>query len=244
MCGSRTVVRAVSWNVHRCIGSDGHYSPQRVADVLKSLDADIIALQEIDSSLKTVNEQDQLSYIATALGMEPVMGPTLTRDYGAYGNAILSSREILKCEEYDLSYRKFEPRGALAVEISDMRLINTHLGLTYWERAFQIDRLLGEIVWREQKRTLLLGDFNEWLPLTGNMRRLERSFLRSPRLPTFPSRWPRFALDRILLSGPVDSLSHHVVRDSLARVSSDHLPIVAEFSFRAEKESDKKTGSA
>lgn len=143
----------VSWNIHRCIGSDRRYRPERVASVLKLLNADIIGLQEVDSSLKTEGEIDQLTYLANALNMKSAMGPTLRRDYGAYGNAILTKYEISDWEEYDLSYRRFEPRGALALKIYDrdkdlhLRIVNTHLGLKYWERSFQIDRILGDILW-------------------------------------------------------------------------------------------------
>jgi endonuclease/exonuclease/phosphatase family metal-dependent hydrolase len=87
-------------------------------------------------------------------------------------------------------------------------------------------------VWREEKHTLLLGDFNEWLPISGNNLRLERAFGgRIPRLKTFPSPWPRFSLDRIFLSGPASDLAYEVPRTGVTRVASDHLPIVLRFSL-------------
>lgn len=223
----------LSWNIHRCIGTDGRYQPERIAEALKSLRADVVALQEIDSSLRTGTGLDQLSYLALAVGMEPVMGPTLRRDYGAYGNAILCRHEILSCEEHDLSYRRFEPRGALAIEIqhpvSRVRAVNVHLGLKKWERSFQIDRLLGGLVWGRAPVTVLLGDFNEWLPFSNNDLRLRQVLGESPRLRTFPSPWPRLALDRIFIKGPVANVAYEVVRTPLTRVASDHLPLVARF---------------
>ena len=37
-----------SYNIHRCIGSDGRYEPARIRDVLRALDADLVALQEVE----------------------------------------------------------------------------------------------------------------------------------------------------------------------------------------------------
>lgn len=226
-------MRVVSWNVHRCIGTDKEYRPDRIVEVLMKLNADVIALQEVDSSLRADDEQDQLSYIASRLGMCAEMGPTLSLDYGAYGNAVLSRWPILEREEHDLSYRKFEPRGAICVRLEcpagALRVVNTHLGLKYWERAFQIDRVLSELVWVDDSLTVLLGDFNEWFPYSGNALRLRRAFQRSPRMPTFPAPWPQFALDRIFFSRAPKAVSFRAPRDNLTRVASDHLPLIAEF---------------
>jgi len=233
-------VKVITWNIHRCIGLDGGYRPERIASVLKSLKADVIALQEVDSSLLVDAKTNQLEYLASKLGMEAVMGPTLRSDYGAYGNAILTRHEILQCEEHDLSFRRFEPRGALAIvlrhECGPVRVVNTHLGLKYWERAFQVDRLLSRLIWDESERVVVAGDFNEWLPWTGNNLRLERSFSAfSKRMATFPSQWPRFALDRVFVSGDVDRIDCKVVIDPLARVASDHLPLIAEIEFKGSR---------
>ena len=224
-------MKVVSWNIHRCFGSDRRYRPDRIAAVLKDANADIIALQEIDSSLFGDASSDQLQYLSRELGMPAIMGPTLHRDYGAYGNAILSRYEVLGCDESDLSFRKNEPRGALAVSLrtplGDVRVVNTHLGLKYWERTFQIDRLLSKLVWRSEERVIVTGDFNEWVPFSGNNLRLERAFERgSPRIATYPAAWPRFALDRIFISGPVGSLRTDVPRTALTQVASDHLPVI------------------
>src|SRR5690348_7346215 len=45
-------VTAVTYNVHRCIGLDGSYSVQRVADVLNEIRPDIVGLQEVDTGLR------------------------------------------------------------------------------------------------------------------------------------------------------------------------------------------------
>lgn len=235
-------LKVVSWNIHRCFGTDRRYLPERIAEALTQMDADVIALQEVDSSLRVKGEIDQLSYLAETTGMKAVMGPTLKRDYGAYGNAILTRHEIVSSEEYNLSYRKFEPRGALAAELKlkrtdaekVLKVLNVHLGLKYWERAFQIRQILEDLVWETDgpktaaPPVIVLGDFNEWFPYTPNQFRLNRSFqYSSPRFKTFPSPWPRFALDRIFMTGAIRSFECELVNEKPIRVASDHLPIVA-----------------
>jgi endonuclease/exonuclease/phosphatase family metal-dependent hydrolase len=48
-------------------------------------------------------------------------------------------------------------------------------------------------------------------------------------IPTYPSFSPQGGLDRIYHRGPLRLLSVHSCRLQVARVASDHLPIVAEF---------------
>jgi endonuclease/exonuclease/phosphatase family metal-dependent hydrolase len=231
-------LRVVTWNVHRCIGSDRKYSPERVGDILASLKPDIVALQEIDSSLLAEGEINQLEAISGRVGMETLLGPTLQMGYGVFGNAILyrdSNQPLIASEEFDLSYRKFEPRGAIAATFrlqngSTIRIVNTHLGLKYWERVYQVERLLRDHMWRNDTATVLLGDFNEWMPFSPNSIRLNRPFQPAPVLRTFPSQWPKLSLDRILVSGKLRA-EHAVINTAPAKAASDHLPVVADLFF-------------
>ena len=36
-----------TWNIHGAVGHDGRFDPWRIAEVLKEMNADIIALQEV-----------------------------------------------------------------------------------------------------------------------------------------------------------------------------------------------------
>ncbi len=40
-------IRIVTYNVHKCRGLDRRVLPERIAEVLRQLDADVIALQEV-----------------------------------------------------------------------------------------------------------------------------------------------------------------------------------------------------
>src|SRR5262245_26589698 len=98
------VVRVASYNVHRCIGSDGRCNPQRVADVLEELDCDVIGLQEVDNSPGKAPTSMQLEYLARRTGMSAVAGMRIVRHMGHYGNAMLTRHRILGVRRHDLSF--------------------------------------------------------------------------------------------------------------------------------------------
>ena len=62
--------RLVTWNVHRCVGRDGRCAPERIARLLAELNADIIALQELDIRRSRTGRVDQAEAIAEALSVE------------------------------------------------------------------------------------------------------------------------------------------------------------------------------
>ena len=40
-------LRIATYNIHRCRGLDGRTNPSRVADVIRAIEPDVIALQEV-----------------------------------------------------------------------------------------------------------------------------------------------------------------------------------------------------
>ena len=58
------MLRILSYNVHRCLGIDGQLSPARIAEVIASCEADIVALQEIDVKRARTRGVDQAQAIA------------------------------------------------------------------------------------------------------------------------------------------------------------------------------------
>ncbi len=224
-------LKLLSYNIHSCFGVDGKYNPSRVASIIQNSGADLVALQEIDSSLEVRDGLNQLQYLAYRTGLTPLMGPTLKRGYGSYGNALLSRFPFSAVREINLTYRKFEPRGLLQAKmhIGDkvVSVFNTHFGLKHWERKFQSQRLCSELENDLHDFALIFGDFNEWFGWSRNLNWLEKSFSKSPRAPTYPSRWPKFALDRIFASPEVTFLESKVLFDEETRWASDHLPVLA-----------------
>ncbi|HVJ51778.1 MAG TPA: endonuclease/exonuclease/phosphatase family protein [Aliidongia sp.] len=217
-----------SYNIHSCIGTDGKLAPERIAAVLHELDADIVALQEVDAQHRACGYLDQWAVLAEAAGYRCIPGISLRTHRRDYGNALFTRRPVETIRLHDLSIDKREPRGAIDVDVDVqgriLRIISTHLGLRRQERRRQIERLLG-LMPGPAAGTLLLGDLNEWQPLSLNLRLLHRHFHSGRPAASFPSRFPLLALDRILAAGSA-RLGHIGAHASpLARTASDHLPI-------------------
>lgn len=112
MTAPRTL-RVASWNIHGAVGTDGQCVPRRIAEVLRDLDADVIALQEVESRRTGF---DMLTWLAAETGLMPVAGPTLVREHGGeYGNGLLTRLTLRSVYRLSLDYPGREPRGALDV---------------------------------------------------------------------------------------------------------------------------------
>lgn len=228
---SRTTLTVASYNVHRCIGRDGRHDPGRVAKVIEELQADVVALQEVDFRYHVRRGVDQLRFLAEATGLQSVWGPVLYGPRGQYGNGLLTRHEVLAVRCIDLSVPRHQRRGALDVDLAvdgtAVRVIAAHLGLGLKERQTQVRRLLQAIAGHDGAPLILLGDFNEWRPPSRPLRRLHRHFGRTPGLRSFPSNFPLLALDRIWVHPRAALVALEVHTSRWARLASDHLPVRA-----------------
>jgi endonuclease/exonuclease/phosphatase family metal-dependent hydrolase len=225
-----------SYNIHRCIGRDSLVSPDRIAAVIRELDADVVALQEVEAQHR-FGALDQWAFLAETLGYHCTPGISLRTQRRNYGNALLSRQSPKAVRLHDLSVDHREPRGAIDVDLTlrdgrAIRVIATHLGLRGRERERQI-ALLRPLLEPDGNAatTLLLGDLNEWRPSSANLKALHPLFHPSPAPPTFPARRPLFALDRILVAGAARIAEVAPHRSELAREASDHLPVRARLAW-------------
>ncbi len=220
-------VRLATWNIHGGVGMDRRYSPERIARVLAELDADVVALQEFGSRRAA---RDLRSHLAEIDGTRLVVQPTFVRDGCDFGNALMTRLPLLASAAHDLSHGVREPRNAIDATVNaggrPLRVLATHLGLPSLERREQIARLHALIEAEPEVPTALVGDLNEWR--RGKLLAdLHRRFHALPAPATFPSPFAVAPLDRIFVApaGLCSTLVPHKSR--LARVASDHLPLVA-----------------
>ena len=231
-------IAVASYNIHGGVGTDGHFVPNRIGDVLGELRADLIALQEVETRATGF---DMLRFLSRHTGLHAIPGPTLMRDDGDYGNALLTRYPPLNVRQIDLSVGGREPRGAIDAWLAcdavgagtlPLRVIATHLGLRPGERRWQVRRLLTALAEAPAQPTILLGDVNEWFLWGRPLRWLHRHFKATPARATFPAWCPVFALDRIW-ADPRHLLERHASHGSaLARIASDHLPATAELKWQ------------
>lgn len=237
-------LRVATYNIHKCQGMDGRTQPRRIASVLRELDPDVIALQEVVGAGPDGIGQEQ--EIADLLGMEPVMAPARLLRGRFYGNALLTRWPVRQHVTYDLSQDGREPRFCQRVDLvirgQEVHFFNVHLGTARKERTQQARKLIPFLSEPAAGPRILLGDFNEWIKgpatdtLAENFQTLELlPFLLWPR--TYPGIFPIFHIDQIYYRGNVEILKVEVPRTWSTLIASDHMPVLAELQIRLEKTS-------
>jgi endonuclease/exonuclease/phosphatase family metal-dependent hydrolase len=234
--------RIATYNIHKCVGIDRKFSPERIVDVLEEIDADVIALQEVLCHKNSHRREDQGAFIAAELGLEYFLGENRRIHDGLYGNVVLSRLPVRTAQNFDISVKKREPRGCLRAEImlDDSRAVqffNVHLGTSYFERRRQVHKLLAAHVLDHQEyvgHRIVAGDFNEWTKglttrlFKANFQTVEaKTHLGTRR--TFPGIMPLLHLDHIYFDKKFELRHAFVHKSRTAMLASDHLPIVAEF---------------
>jgi endonuclease/exonuclease/phosphatase family metal-dependent hydrolase len=228
-------VRIATYNVHRCRGMDRRTVPSRIVDVLRDIDADVVALQEVIGAGPA--GAGQAEEIGAGLGMGWVMNCVRTLRQHQYGNVILSRFPIVHHSHSDLSWRTCEPRHCqradLDIDGQVLRVYNVHLGTAVLERRYQAKRLASFV--HDRRVTgpkILLGDFNEWMKglATKTLSSLFESVDIAQHLKrrrTYPGIFPVVHLDHIYYEGVVDVTGVEMPRTRKALMASDHLPLVA-----------------
>ncbi len=250
---SPTRFRVMTYNIHRAIGIDRRFRPERVSRIIETYEPDIVLLQEVDEGVPRSRRLDLGRELAASSGYPHVaIGHNVTLRRGRYGNATLSRHPILVERNIDLTIGASKRRGCQHTTIvldgpagrtHRLEVFNLHLGLSARERALQATLLsqTRELAALPTNAACLVGgDFNDWRSLlypfftgplqfrsaTESTRRGEKTLL------TYPSFFPRGPLDRIYYRGPIRLFAAKRCRLRISRVASDHLPIVADFEIR------------
>lgn len=231
MTERRNILRAVTWNIHGCVGRDGKRDMHRIGASIKALAPDIAAFQEVDARDKTAGYTDIHDYLREQVGDHGHTAWSISGVDGNYGQMLASRYPLTGRKVHDISVPGREPRKVMEARVmipaqGVARVIATHLGLRRAERRQQLSRL-REIVKADLAiPVLLMGDFNEWRwrgPQLGGL------FKGATTHASFPARFPVFALDRIY-ARPASLLTQsRTARE--AHLASDHLPVVAEITL-------------
>jgi endonuclease/exonuclease/phosphatase family metal-dependent hydrolase len=221
-------LRVATWNVHKCVGIDGVFSPKRIEDIAGEMAVDILAMQEVDKRWKCRSS----TMSGQIKGMKRVILPQTNglNGHGWIGNCFYTSPTVRVENISTVKLPSFEPRGALlmSAQKSDKKIfvIAGHFSLFLAPRKKQIEWAMN--VMREVHVThdfiFLMGDMNEWRYDTNpssSLRKLKLNRFHGDALPTFPSKKPLVGLDRIF--------SNHPLRlKTIQTEASDHLPLISE----------------
>jgi endonuclease/exonuclease/phosphatase family metal-dependent hydrolase len=229
-------LRLTTYNVHGCRGHDGRLRPERILEVIRQADPEVLALQELDGL-------ECVEYLAERLKMELffVAARPRHRGEGSYGNAILTRLPavLIRAASLPRLHETSEARAAqwvrVATEFGLLDVLNTHLGLLRDETMLHAETLLGPD-WLAAPElspyAVLCGDFNARPgspPYRRLCTRLLDSQLQMPRpLPTFPALFPLVRIDHVLIARALSAVSVHVPSNPSARLASDHRPLTVD----------------
>jgi endonuclease/exonuclease/phosphatase family metal-dependent hydrolase len=241
-------LRVMTYNVRACLGLDGARRPERVAEVIRRAEPDLVALQELDVGVARSGGVDQPARIAELAGMRAHFTAARSLGEGSYGNAVLAARPFAVHSEGALPVRFGEPRAAQRVTVAvggaEVELVNTHLSIHLVERWMQARALFAEVERVEGdprfpslsgvgERLILCGDLNSgpWSPV---YRWLSRRLTDAQRAvggraaATWPANRPLLRLDYVWFGASVGVERVSAPRDELTSVTSDHLPLVVD----------------
>jgi len=243
--------RIMTYNVHRCVGVDRRLDVDRIAAVIAEFEPDVVALQELDVGRARTRGMDQAHEIAERLEMTFHFNAAMKVEEELYGDAILTHRPERLVRKGPLptigGVPGLEPRGAVWIAIDfdgvEVNVINTHLGLVPREQRLQAKALVGS-EWLGDERcrepVILVGDFNAtsvtrpYQRVAGKLADAQRSPSIPRALPTFPSAFPVLRIDHVFVSPGIRVTGSQAPFSPLARMASDHLPLVVDFEIEVQ----------
>ncbi|AXB77841.1 endonuclease/exonuclease/phosphatase family protein [Novosphingobium sp. P6W] len=225
-------IKFASYNIHKAVGLDRRRDPERILTVLREIDADVVALQEVDRRYGRRMAVLPLDAIHAGTHYVPVPLSMKPDSLGWHGNALLVRKGIELIEAAPVPLPVLEPRGAiradLRIEGRRIRVVGMHLDLSGLRRRHQVRSVLSHCSGcGEHVPTVMMGDLNEWAQRGGCLREFDESWRVLAPGRSFPSRRPMALLDRIIVSREWEVLGTQVHHSPLSAIGSDHLPVVA-----------------
>ncbi len=236
-------LRVLCYNIHYGQGMDGKYDVARLAEVIKRVQPDLVALQEIDVWVKRSGRVHQIQQLAKLTGMQARFGPTQHYEGGLFGNGVLTRLPILDVLIQPLPYTESTPekvtypRAAIAVTVrladgSPLRFISTH-----FQHNVPADRVAEAIAINKHfakpndiTPAILAGDMNA-TPDAEPIQELNKKWTNAidkGASPSAPSPKPRSRIDYIFYrNAPKLKLKQSEVIPE--KMASDHRPVFAVF---------------
>ncbi len=238
-------MRLLSYNIHKGIGGqDRRYRLDRILDVIRHENPDLICLQEVSRGAPRSYGHDQSRLMAGYMeAFADLFQLNVHWKEGGYGNQILSRWPLLNPHQILLKFENKKARGGQIATVETpegpLLLVNWHLGLGELERHWQVGHLLGHPRFLESAHlpAILAGDFNDWRDTLAIGPLSALGFLQATSPPSrfrsFPAYHPVASLDKAFHRGSVILHQARIVHSRMTRTASDHLPLVVDFSLGA-----------
>jgi len=228
----------MTYNIRHGLGSDYVQSLDRIRDVIRESNADVVFLQEVNSGIGRNPQSSQAKWLASECGYEAAYADNwrIWRLRGM-GNAILSRYPTYSTWNTRLPFAR-EPRGLLETWVRlgglEVRLLATHWGLHAGERMRQSRRCVEVVTGSERggnlPPTILCGDLN----VTQDAPEVRGLVMSSGLVDTWPDGPPTYAaaepsarIDYVFASPHWQVLGRRRI-DSIA---SDHFPVLVELAL-------------
>lgn len=220
-------IRAVTFNIqHGVVAGGGRVDNAALARSCAALDADVLAVQEIDVGVDRSGVVDQVALVSEATGLLGTFEATVEIGSGRYGHALFARGAVTVVDHVSLETRGAEPRAALVadvllVEEQRLRVVSTHLSVDRQTAMAQLETVL-DLCDPGGGPCLFLGDCN--LPRWAVRRAARARRMRVPSSrPTYPAAWPYRWIDHIVVGGGLTAGRAEVRRYPV----SDHRSLAA-----------------
>ena len=218
-------LRVLSYNTHNAIGMDDSLSYERIGQTIAAIDADLVALQELDSATVRSSGRVAIEEIARFADMYPIFASAIDWEGGRYGIGMLTRQKPLNTYKIALPGAD-EARTMLVAEFEEFVFACTHLSLNEADRMASVPLILDEVK-KTQKPFIIAGDFNS-APTSPVMEALSEKFIivTDVNEPTFPADKPFDTIDYIAIANSDFEVDATEVKTG--NTASDHLPVVAD----------------
>ncbi|MDB5540142.1 MAG: Endonuclease [Devosia sp.] len=232
------MIKVASYNIRKSIGTDRRRLRERIMHILAVLDADVIALQEVDRRFGQRATTLSPDLIVESTGYMPVRFGIREQSLGWHGNVLLVKKGIEVRHQQRIELPAFEPRGAVLADViiggATLRIVGMHLGLLGNSRMKQAEAIVAHLEKLENNMpTVIMGDLNQWAENGKSLEAFAKHHDVIPLGPSFHSRRPMLQLDRIITSRDFRLEAAGVHHSALARTGSDHLPVWATLSLQS-----------
>ena len=228
-------VSVLTYNIYHGEDANGDSNLDAVAQVINSLEPDLVALQEVDNKTTRAKGLDLTAELSRRTGMQGIFGKAMDYAGGGYGEAVLCRHPVFQTRNNPLPHLpKAEPRAALEIHVQlptgeKVVFVGTHFDHLQDQssRMMQAGRI-NELYADCNLPVVLAGDLNA-VPGSDPINLLGRqwaSVQQTNPQPTFPSVNPSRKIDYIMFK-PEHRwrvLSSRVIDE---KVASDHCPFFA-----------------